>query len=137
MAHHSPYPGLDPATAKIAEMEQKDRDKMRRLLNEHMRSSIGATGKFPESKLAAHDEGEIAFAVGVTNGKVVIEFGKEVASLGMNPEQAIELASTLPPLAWPKPDFSKFWILTSPKSTKEPQTVVKVAVEWPASTTTR
>jgi hypothetical protein len=56
---------------------------------------IGATGRFPEGQLHKSDEGEIAFAVGVERGKIVIEFGKSVAWVGMNPEQADSLADLL------------------------------------------
>lgn len=58
---------------------------------------LGATGRYPEGKLGEHDEGEIAFAVAADpkNKKVLIDFGKPVAFLGMNPKQAIELGQML------------------------------------------
>lgn len=58
---------------------------------------LGATGRYPEGKLGAHDEGEIAFAVAADpkNKKVLINFGKPVAFLGMNREQAVALAHLL------------------------------------------
>ena len=57
--------------------------------------NIGATGEFPKGKIAPEDEGEIAFAVGHRDGKVVIDFGKSVAWLGMEQHQAIALANTI------------------------------------------
>lgn len=56
---------------------------------------LGATGKFPLGKLTPSDEGELRFAVGVEYGKVVIHFGKEVAWIGMEAEQALELAEII------------------------------------------
>lgn len=55
----------------------------------------GPTGRFPEGKLTANDEGEIAFAVGTLKGKVVLNFGTPVASIGMTPSQARLLANDL------------------------------------------
>lgn len=92
MSHHSEYPGLDPETAKLVEGRQKEIDgAFKKMLKE----STGATGFFPDGKLAPHDEGEIAFVVGTRAGKVVIEFGKEIASLGMTAQQAVEMAESL------------------------------------------
>ncbi len=56
---------------------------------------LGATGQFPEGKLTENDEGEIAFAVGIYGGKVVVNFGKPIMSLGMNVEQARQFANLL------------------------------------------
>lgn len=52
-------------------------------------------GTFPDGKLAEHDEGALAFAVGLVDNKVVIDFAKPVKSFGMTPDQAIQLASLL------------------------------------------
>ena len=92
MSHHSEYPGLDPVLGKIVECKQ---DEIKRAFKEMLKDTTGATGRFPEGKIAAHDEGEIAFAVGHSNGKVLIEFGKEISSLGMNAKQAVEMAESL------------------------------------------
>lgn len=68
-------------------------DSLKRRLTER----LGATGRFPEGKLGKHDEGEIAFAVAADpkHKKVLIDFGKPVAFLGMNPEQAVALGEML------------------------------------------
>jgi hypothetical protein len=55
----------------------------------------GALGDFPEGQLSKSDEGSIQFAIGVKDGKVVLDFGTPVAWVGMNPQQAADLASTL------------------------------------------
>ena len=39
------------------------------------KDELGPTGRFPDGKLTSNDEGEIAFAVGVLKGKVIVNFG--------------------------------------------------------------
>lgn len=56
---------------------------------------IGATGTHPLGKLTPADEGAIQFAIGVKDGKVCLDFGTPVKWLGMEPGQALELASSL------------------------------------------
>ena len=56
---------------------------------------MGATGEFPDGKLTKSDDGALHFAVGHTDGKVVIDFGTPTAWVGMEPEQAVELAECL------------------------------------------
>lgn len=56
---------------------------------------LGATGEHPEGKLAEHDEGELRYGVTDAEGKVIINFGKPVRSMGMTPEQAKRLGGTL------------------------------------------
>lgn len=53
---------------------------------------LGATGQYPDGKLKADDEGEIKIGVTNHNGKVFIAFGKLVEWIGLEPEQARELA---------------------------------------------
>ncbi len=60
-----------------------------------MKQDIGPTRRFPGGKLTANDEGEIAFAVGILKRKVIINFGTPIASLGMSPKQAKQLAASL------------------------------------------
>jgi len=72
--------------------ESETSEEMKQLLQE---LELGPTGRFPEGKLTGNDEGEIRFGVTVYKGKVVVNFGKPVASLGMLPEQARVLARTL------------------------------------------
>jgi len=56
---------------------------------------IGPTGKFPQGRLTDNDEGELRVAIGQKDGKVVIDFGKPVAWIGFDPEQAEQIAETL------------------------------------------
>lgn len=56
---------------------------------------FGATGKFPDGSLDKSDEGEISFGVTSHRGKVIINFGKPVAWLGMDSNQAAALAAFL------------------------------------------
>jgi hypothetical protein len=56
---------------------------------------LGPTGKFPQGKLLAQDEGELTFAVGEQDGNVSIHFGGQVTWLAMTPEQAVALAQVL------------------------------------------
>ena len=55
----------------------------------------GAIGSYPEGHLTPTDEGAIQFAVGESNGKVVVDFGTPVQWLGMSVQQAADLASSL------------------------------------------
>lgn len=59
------------------------------------RLGLGPTGRFPGGKLTANDEGEIRLAVGSLEGKVVLNFGTPIASLGMTPGQALSLGHSL------------------------------------------
>lgn len=56
---------------------------------------IRSKGKFPEGRLTSEDEGELAMMIIRKNGKIVIDFGKSVAWIGMNPGQAIKLGELL------------------------------------------
>lgn len=55
-----------------------------------MKKRIGATGRYPQGRYTNDDEGELAIAVAADprNRIVRIEFGKPVAWLAFNPEQA-------------------------------------------------
>jgi len=56
---------------------------------------LGATGKFPQGKFNAHDEGALNVAVGVDpkTKKVIIDFGKPVAWIGMESKDAMRFAA--------------------------------------------
>ena len=86
MAHHSDSPfDDDEKQAFIRELQEMMRDE----------PLIGATGLYPEGKLTKHDEGGIQFAVKNHDGKVIMDFGKPVHWVGMNPQDACDLAATL------------------------------------------
>ena len=57
---------------------------------------LGATGQFPQGKLGEGDEGELRLAVGRSDGgDVIIDFGKEVAWIGLPPAQAVSFAEAI------------------------------------------
>lgn len=56
---------------------------------------FGATGRYPRGKIHESDEGEIQIGVTAMRGTVVIAFGKEIAWLGLPPQQARELAAEI------------------------------------------
>lgn len=55
----------------------------------------GALGTFPQGKLTAKDEGALQFGVTERDGKVVLDFGTPVAWVGLDPQQAADLASLM------------------------------------------
>lgn len=85
MSHHGdkPFDAYDGETAQ-------------RMKEMFIKSNVGPTGGYPQGKLTKSDEGELlAFAVGHRDGKVVLDFGSPVAWIGMDPAQALALASSL------------------------------------------
>lgn len=92
MSHHGsePFDGMPEDPERIRARKK--------LMNELMSSAKdfrGALGDFPEGKLTKTDEGSIQFSIGEKGGKVVLDFGTPVVWVGMNPQQAADLASTL------------------------------------------
>lgn len=67
-------------------------DRMKDLARE---LELGATGHYPEGALNETDEGELKLAIGVEDGKVVLNFGKSVAWIGFTPQQALALAESI------------------------------------------
>ena len=82
MAHHGQEP-LPEELRKIMEDKEK------------IRNAFGDTGLYPGGQITKDDEGEIRFGIATKDGKVLIDFGKPVHWVGMDPDQAIELAQTL------------------------------------------
>ncbi len=58
-------------------------------------AEFGATGRRPLGQVAPHDEGELRFGIASDSGRVLINFGKPVHSLGLDASQAEMLAETL------------------------------------------
>ena len=71
-----------------------------------LKDRLGATGNFPAGKIDKTDEGEIRFAIAAdpTTRKVIINFGKPVAWMGMEKDQAIAIGETLIARAKELPD---------------------------------
>jgi hypothetical protein len=91
MSHHSSEPfDEEPEIQKL----KIERNKlMCDLLN--TTGFRGALGDFPEGKLTKTDEGAIQFAVGHKDGKVILDFGTPVHWVGLSPQQAADLASSI------------------------------------------
>jgi hypothetical protein len=60
-----------------------------------MDDKLGPTGDFPQGKLNADDEGALNIAIGQESGCVRIDFGKEVAWVGLDPDLAVAFAATI------------------------------------------
>ena len=58
---------------------------------------LGPTHKYPMGKMCKEDAGEIAIGIAadLNNDVVIINFGTKVEWLGLSPEQARSIASTL------------------------------------------
>ncbi len=50
---------------------------------------------YPEGRMSADDEGELAFAVGIQKGNVVLSFNKPVTWMGLGAADAVKLAELL------------------------------------------
>lgn len=89
MSHHGqdPFDPTDPARR-----ETFDAFKRKMMDTTAFR---GALGDFPEGQLTKSDEGAIQFGISTKDGKVILDFGTPVAWVGMNPQQAADLASLL------------------------------------------
>lgn len=74
-------------------------DKLRTQLKKELEEAgekTGATGKFPDGKLVNQDEGELRLAVASTeDGRVIIEFGKPIAWLGLTKKEAAQLGNLI------------------------------------------
>lgn len=60
---------------------------------------LGPTNHYPEGALNETDEGELKLAIGIEDGKVVLNFGKPVAWIGLGWQQALALADRLGQMA--------------------------------------
>jgi hypothetical protein len=56
---------------------------------------LGPTGQFPQGHLNAADEGGLTFSISRENGKIIIDFGKPTAWIGLDKETALKLAVSL------------------------------------------
>lgn len=86
MAHHGQGDG--PYTSELKKL-------MEAAAHPALERALGDTGRYPQGQLTPDDEGELKLAVTAKDGKVVVDFGKPVAWIGFDADQAIELAMTL------------------------------------------
>lgn len=93
MSHHGEYQkqGLSPEMQAMLgrhnEPEQKPTV-----------TPLGKTGLYPEGKVCPEDEGEIQIAIGSDPERsvVILDFGaKPINWLGLNPQQAVDIATSL------------------------------------------
>lgn len=56
---------------------------------------LGATGKFPQGKIKKDDQGELRMAIFGKDGKIIIDFGKELSWIGFSKDEARQLGNLL------------------------------------------
>lgn len=98
MGHHGsdePSAEMLRSMGNMRKALQEERNSLAEKIANAESPKFGATGKFPMGEFDASDEGEIAFGVASHRGKVIINFGKPVAWLGMDARQAAGLAALL------------------------------------------
>ena len=63
---------------------------------EWLRKTLSNTeGEFPAGRLNPADEGAVAVGIGHQDGKVVMQFPKNLNWIGFTPDQAVDIANTL------------------------------------------
>lgn len=63
--------------------------------SEEIQSKPGATGNFPDGKLIEKDDGEIAVAFAVYQGRLIMNFGKPVAWIGFTRKEVENMITLL------------------------------------------
>lgn len=98
MSNHSSVPNeqMSKMCEKLFDGQQPTGKEFAEMIDCDARNSqFGETGNFPEGKLTNEDEGEIKFGVTTKDEKVILNFGKPCAWIGMTREQAEELGRLL------------------------------------------
>jgi hypothetical protein len=91
MPHHEMY-----TSAEIREAFNAVGTPLAKVFQEEAeRLGLGPTGNFPKGKLTENDEGEIKFAIAAYKKKVILNFGVPIASLGLDADDARQLAELL------------------------------------------
>lgn len=75
-------------------------DELKRLLNEiHVdpapTGELGPTGHFPDGKIADNDEGGVNFGITAIGGRLIIDFGNPIRTIGFTRGEAVNLANYL------------------------------------------
>lgn len=83
MAHHADQP-----------FNSEDNEFLKPFANQ-LKSPLGPTGKYPEGKIADNDEGELKLGITTLKGKIIMDFGKPIHTIGFTKEQAINIANVL------------------------------------------
>ena len=91
MSHHGKESGVSP----FHDFDIADNKALDDLRYKFREQALGKTGEFPRGKLREDDEGGLTFAVGQERGKVVIQFAEPTKWIGMEAQQALDLASLL------------------------------------------
>lgn len=73
---------------------QMSKDELEKLFSKSP-DQPGATGKFPDGKIDPLDEGEIRIGIGIVEGRIVIEFGKPISSIGFTKDEALRIGQDL------------------------------------------
>ena len=66
---------------------------------------FGPTKTYPNGRVSLQDEGGLIFGITSFNGRVVIDFGKPIHSIGFTKSDALELARVLSDRASTLPDI--------------------------------
>lgn len=69
-------------------MNPEDADRLHKAMRE-------VFGEYPEGRLNADDQGGIAVAIGHQDGKVVMQFPKNLNWIGFTADQAVDIANSL------------------------------------------
>jgi len=91
MAHHTTSEPLDPR-AIVNDLYAREES---RSLDDILHERFGTTVTFSEGPFTSPHEQETEFRVVPVKGKVVIDFGHPVRSVGLTPAQARRLANSL------------------------------------------
>src|SRR5258708_99238 len=87
MSHHSQESFGDP----------RELERINSMIGLGSGHKLGATGQFPDGQLAPHDDREFVYGSGGDpgGGKVLIDFGKPIRSIGMTLQQASDFADLI------------------------------------------
>jgi hypothetical protein len=94
MAHHGSQDFSD--MAKYQDMINKQYKNGENLFKAFAeRVGLGATENFPDGKIDPSDEGEIRFAMTISDGKLIMNFGKPTVWVGLTKENVNDLVAYL------------------------------------------
>lgn len=56
---------------------------------------LGPTGRYPQGKLFANDDGELRVGIAKHQGKIIVNFGVSITFLAMTRQEALAFAEAL------------------------------------------